>query len=251
MTLYEIKVAVAAYLEKVIDDLTQQDVDLGLIALNHVRQVAEMNNDFNFTRKLLQVTVDGVTGGSLDTAIEYGAADLNGGPPTIPIKTIVDVGTLDTSGNFRPAEWTTTEDSLNRQRADSPYYTPRYPTDAQAICGPNGQQRFTFAGNKVFFFPKTTDLSLTVGIDAYTFTPDWTEDDVQRDSPFVYDGPWTQRGSQYLLWATVIHMNHLFKGFVFRQEGNLPPPQVLADTGLASLQTWDTFMFEQFRRHSR
>ena len=89
VTLYEIKVAVAAYLEKVIDDLTQQDVDLGLIALNHVRQVAEMNNDFNFTRKLLQVTVDGVTGGSLDMATEYGDVSLE--PVTYQVKTIVDV----------------------------------------------------------------------------------------------------------------------------------------------------------------
>jgi hypothetical protein len=247
VTLYEVKVAAASYLEKGVNDLIQHDVDLGLIALNHVRQVAELNNDFNFTRKLLQVEVDGVTGGSLDTAIEYGGDPL----VTYEVKTIVDVGTFDVDGNFRPSEWTTTSDSLNTQRLDSPYYTPRYPTDAQVVCGPIGQQRFTFSGNKVYFFPRTENLTITLGIEAYTFTPDWDENDVDRDGTEVYSGPWTAKGSQYLQWASVIHLNHLFKGFVFRQEGNLPPPQTLADIALASLQTWDTFMYEQFRRHSR
>jgi hypothetical protein len=246
VTLYEIKVAAATYFEKSIDDLTQHDVDLGLIALNHVRQVAELNNDFNFTRKLLQVNVDGVTGGSLDTAVEYGTTDT-----VVAVKTVVDVGTFDTDGNFRPAEWTTVGDSLNRERQDNPYYVQRYPTDAQAVCGPGGQRRFTFSGNKIYFFPKTPNLSITLGIEAYTFTPDWTRTDVLRDSVSVYDGPWTRRGSQYIQWATVIHLNHLFKGFVFRQEGNLPPPEKLAELGLASLQNWDAFAYEQFRRHSR
>jgi hypothetical protein len=246
VTLYEIKSAVAAYLERGVNDLTQHDVDLGLIALNHVRQVAELNNDFNFTRKLLQVEVDGVTGGNLETAVEFGTTT-----PVVAVKTVVDVGTFDVNGNFRPVDWTTTGDSLNIQRRDNPYYLSRYPTDAQVACGPIGGMRFTFSGNKVLLWPKTTNLSITLGIEAYTFTPDWTEDDVMRDSLVVYDGPWTKRGSQYVQWASVIHLNHLFKGFVFRQEGNLPPPQTLADQGLLSLQNWDTFAYEQFRRHSR
>lgn len=247
MTLYEIKATVASYLEKTVNDLTQNNVDLGLIALNHVRQQAEQSNDFNFTRKLLTVSVDGVTGGSLDLAVEYGTTT-----PVVEVKTIVDVGTFDGDGNFRPVEWTTVSDSLNRERQDNPWFTPRYPTDAEAVCGPMGQKRFAFSGNQVFMFPKTPNLTVSLGVEAYVFTPDWTNAQIDPDTTQPqYDGPWTRRGSQYLQWATLIHLNHLFKGFVFRQEGNLPPPEKMAEAGLDALQRWDTFQYEQFRRHSR
>lgn len=251
MTLFEIKSAAARYLEKDVDELIQNETDLGLVALNNIRSVAELSNDFNFTYKLLQLDVDGVTGGSLDEAIEYGAPSLN--PTTFQIKTIVDVGLFDVAGGFVPVDWTTFRDSLNTERLDTRVVL-RYPTDAQVISSQPGQQRFVFSGNKVFYYPKTNNLTFTLGIGAYTFTPDWTVNDVNRDPPLgvtPYDGPWNQRGSQYLLWSTVIHLNHLFKGFVFRQEGNLPPPQTLADAGFDALLKWDNFMFEQFRRHSR
>src|SRR4030095_7648172 len=100
MTLREIRNAAAAYLHRESSEFDVNDVDLGLIALNHVRMVAEQTNDFNFTRKLLQVSVDGVTGGSLDPSV----------------KTVIDVGTYDKDGNFMPAEWTTTADALNQSR---------------------------------------------------------------------------------------------------------------------------------------
>lgn len=243
MNLREIEVAAARYLEKDVDALTQDGIDLGLVALNNIRQTAELQNDFNFTRKLLAVSVDGVTGGSLDTAVEYGTTT-----PVISVKTVVDVGTFDVDGNFIPVDWTTVAQSLDIQRQDNAYRAFRYPTDAQSLCG---QKRFVFSGQKLYVFPRTPNTVFNVGIEAYTFTPDWGPDDVKCDTANGYVGPWTQKGSQYLLWSTIIHLNHLFKGFVFRQEGNLPPPQTIADAGLAALMTWDIFQYEQFRRHSR
>lgn len=240
MTLNEIKGAVAAYLNKSIGNLTIGGLDLGLQALNQVRTNAELMNDFGFTRKLLTLSVDGVTGASLDDALEYGTEE-----PNIEIKTVVDVGVADSDGNFVPADWTTTEDSLNIQRQDNPLALPRVPTDAQSVSSMIGVRRFVFAGDKVFYFPRTTGLTVTLLIIAYTFTPDW-DDDSLEDSNI-----WTTRGAQYLQWKTVIHLNHLWKEFVFRQEGNLPPPQVLADEGLQTLINWDIFKYEQHRRHSR
>lgn len=60
---------------------------------------------------------------------------------------------------------------------------------------------------------------------------------------------WTTKGAQYLQWATIVQLNHLFKQFLPRQEGNLPPPQTLADAGLQNLITWDIYKYEGFRRH--
>lgn len=245
MTLYEIKATAAAYLKKETPDLTVNGVDLGLIALNQVRLNAELNNDFEFSRKLVTVSVDGVVGGTLDGAVAYGTEDV------VSVKSIVDVGLFDVETlDLLPVEWSTVSESLSRQRQENPFSIPRYPTDSQAESGPFGQRRFLFSGNKVFFYPKPIETeTFTLGIEAYTFTTDWVDADLLAES--VVGAPWSTKGQQYLLWGTVIQLNHLLKEFVFRQEGNLPPPQALADQGLANLISWDTFMFEQARRHGR
>lgn len=253
MTLEEIVSTAARYLEKSHADLIIDEIDQGLVAINHVRRLAEQTNDFNFTKRLLTVAVDGVTGGRLDEAVEYGQSETDC-PCKFQIKTVVDAGVFDTYGNFLPVNWTTASASLNTQRLDNYLAIPRIPTDGQALCGPFGQQRFVFSGNRVLLFPKpqSGELTVTLGIDAYTFTPDWTEDDFDEDDPpQAWEEPWLFHGAMYLQWATVVQLNHIFKGFVFRQEGNLPPPEKLRDEGLDAMQRWDNFRFEQFRRHSR
>ena len=46
---------------------------------------------------------------------------------------------------------------------------------------------------------------------------------------------WLTKGAQYLMWAGIVEINHLAKEFVFRQEGNLPPPEKLAETALEDI----------------
>jgi len=60
---------------------------------------------------------------------------------------------------------------------------------------------------------------------------------------------WLKHGAQYLLWAAIVQINHLAKEFVFRQEGNLPPPEKLAESALEAFKLWDSFKYEQDRRH--
>ena len=60
---------------------------------------------------------------------------------------------------------------------------------------------------------------------------------------------WLTKGAQYLMWAGIVEVNHLAKEFVFRQEGNLPPPEKLAETALETFRQWDAFKYEQSRRH--
>lgn len=62
-------------------------------------------------------------------------------------------------------------------------------------------------------------------------------------------GVWLSKGSQYLLWAGLVEVNHMAKEFVFRQEGNLPPPEKLRDDALETFKLWDSFKYEQDRRH--
>jgi hypothetical protein len=60
---------------------------------------------------------------------------------------------------------------------------------------------------------------------------------------------WLTKGAQYLLWAGIVEVNHMAKEFVFRQEGNLPPPEKLRDDALETFRSWDSFKYEQDRRH--
>lgn len=242
MNIYQLKTAIASAFLKSVDDLMVNDQDLGLLALNQVRQLAEQVNDFEFNHRLLTLNVDGVTGGSLETAVLFGTNEVR------TIKTLVDVGLGDGNGNFIPVEWTTSMDTFNRQRMDNPY-TFRYPTDGQAMCGPIGQKRFVFHRNNVSHFPAAPNTTFNLLIDAYVMSPDWVDADAAADA--VGDGEWLLNGYTYLQWAAIVHMNEFFKGFVFRQEGNLPPPETLRDNALNAMITWQVFKYEQYRRHSR
>lgn len=245
MTLDEIEGGIAAYLNKSREDLTVNSVDLGLMAMNQVRQLAELSNNFEFKRALATVVVDGVTGGSLEDAVLYGTTTKVG------IKGIVDVGIFDDEGNLRGIDWTTVGDSLNISRSDNAVIAvPRYPTDGEARSSLSGGSRITFSGSQIMVFPFAQGYTYTLGIEAYIFTNDWTQDDLTTSSQTL-GTPWNTQGSQFLLFGSIVHLNNLYKEFVFRQEGNLPPPKDLRDESLSALIAWDVYKYEQSRRHDR
>lgn len=339
MTLLELKTQIALYCGKdSAADLVVGGTDLGLLAINQVRQQAEMEHDFEFSRKLLTVSVNSLTGGSLNEATVFG------GTQELEVKTIVDVGLFDSGNNLIPVDWRTVSASLELQRKDNRYGTtlPRYPTDAQVLpFGTYGHARVTFSGDEVQVWPKTAPTTpvttYQIGIEAYCFSPDYIsaqltpllqvsgtltpnvvgvyEEQVtqfqgypvyvggnfqwflyyagtlvkfvlRRGAPQSDPDPnywfkditggfagsytaqgsntgspqvivnypiasdiWLTKGSQYLLWASVVHLNALHKGFVFRQEGNLPPPEKYRDDALQAFIDFDLFKYEQNRRH--
>jgi len=238
MTIREIKIAVASFLNTTEAGLTINSQDLGLLAINHVRQEAEMNHNFEFGRKLATVTVNGSTGVSLDSAVVYGTAT------PVDIKSVIDVGYFDTNDNLRPIEWTTVAESLDRQREDLPNFAPRYPTDGEVGITPvEGGQRILMSGSQVYLFPKDATASVVIGMEVYTFTTDWVTANLVTEF-----SPWTTKGSQYLIWSSVVYLNNYFHEFLFRQEGNLPPPEKMVEKALASFITWDALRYEQYRR---
>lgn len=331
-TLLDIKKQVAAYLTKDLADLTVNGQDLCLAAFNQVRKVAELEHDFEFNRKLVTVTVNGITGGSL-TAVRDSDSNL------VDVKTVIDVGLVSGSGNFIPAVWTTVAENFERQRQSNRRASPLFLTDAEAQYGTAGIGNFTFSGDQIHRWPRTSETdstNYTLNLEVYAFTRDWTTEDLgpstltvtgpdnspdyngtltligtfngrgvwaSADAILFYNGTvwkmqaygvgfsavtdgreyastslspdglyihtgaddgdatvalgigisdiWTTHGSQFLLWQTIVHLNKLFRVFVPRQEGNLPPPTDLADAGLQTLVDWDSSKYEQFRRHNR
>ena len=346
MTILQLKTAVANYFEKTVADLTVNGQDLGLLALNQVRRQAELGHDFEFQRKLVTVSVDGVTGGSLENAVLY-----SDGVTAVDVKTVIDIGTFDTSGNLRPVEWTTVAESLVRQREEERFTSWRNPQfEEVSLTYPKRAYRYAVSGASIFRFPKNNVVTpLTLGMEVYAFTADfgvqggvpatvyiagsdvatlvklYTQVGFLNDYPLYmaiamsavevvfwsggswyiipsqflgntpgiyayghsvasvatrppdsgwtnlgtatgtvvlayteatssgdgYTDEWTTYGAQYLQWGAICQLNHIFKSFVFRQEGNLPPPEKLRDDGLAAFISWDEARYENNRRHRR
>jgi hypothetical protein len=343
MTLLQLRSMMAAYLQKSVPDLTINGADLSLLALNNVRRTAEMLHDFEFSRKHVTVTIEGMSGGTLDDVVQEGS-------PTCEVKSVIECGIYDDKFNVHPVEWTTVSESIERQRQMKPGFGPRYPSDGEATTGCYGMdlQRIAFCGNDIWCVPtgqrgQFFDLELEV----YTFQQDWTSTsdsviveqltnptnangsywpygiynqrpmyvnilygppaalyviwwdgggewrvtpmaDLGNVSPtnymamtattmvpggaYVPKGTWTAtatagvamvemmpgsdtsdvwltKGAQYLMWGGIVEVNHLAKEFVFRQEGNLPPPEKLRDEALENFRQWDSFRYEENRRH--
>ena len=148
MTLSDLYSAQAGILGVTAADLTVNGLNLGLMAANAARLQAEQFNDFEFQRKVLSLSVDTITGGSLVNAVIYGTATV------ADIKTVIDVTQLDRNGNEIPLEWTTRAESLERIRDDTRCIRPRYPTDGEYYSGlGNRARRVIFSGDSVLFFP--------------------------------------------------------------------------------------------------
>lgn len=176
MTLLELKTQVANYFNVALADLTVLSQDLFLMAANHVRRQAEMSHDFEFSRRLVTVSVDGVTGGTFVNAVVYGTST------GVNVKTVIEVGQFDEDANLRPAQWTTVAEGLEQQREANRRTVPRYPTDGWFSSTPLGMSRFEVAGPNIYRWPKDADNDFTIGAEVYTFRSDWATADLVTPS---------------------------------------------------------------------
>ena len=170
-TILELKSTIAGILGVTVADFTVNGIDFGLAALNAVRLHAEQGNDFEFQRKTLSLSVNTLTGGSLDDAVIQGTST------SATIKTLIDVGQADTNGNFVPLEWTTSAESHERTRGENRYGSRalRYPSDADYQVYVGGRRRVMLDGSRVRLFPMgTVSENVTVLFDAYVYSNDWS-----------------------------------------------------------------------------
>lgn len=223
MTLNEIKQAAAAFFRRSATELTTEDgIDLGLVALNQARKTAELGYDFEFSRQLLTLTVNGAIGAELDEAVIFGTTKKR------EIKTLTDVGVISEDGVIIPVEWTTVGESMNRQRQE------------HKAC-----PRVLFSGDSVYIYPKSEE-TVTLALHGYAFSRPWTAADLD-----TVQKPWTTHGEAFMLWSTIVQLNYLFVQYVIRTEGAIAPPVDLMNQAFDSFKAWDTFRFEQSRRHNR
>lgn len=193
---------------------------LGLVALNQARNLALMKHNFEFTRKQAEITV-GTSGADLSNMVLFGTAT------PVAAQTIQEVCLVGDDGVLLPIEWTLAGESFERLRG----------------AVPNTVSRVVFGADRVSVYPAQTE-PVRLYLEIFELPSEWAEADLNTE-PAI----WSRQGQPYLLWQTVIQLNYLRREFVFRQEGNLQPPEKLVEEAFETFRQWDIQRYEQFRRH--
>lgn len=233
MNIGDLKAIIVAYFREDISHFTVGGQDLLLVALNSVRKQAELVHDFEYSKVSVDLVVDDVIGGDLSDAVLSGTDD------GVDVKSVIQVGIVVT-GDVVPARFSTTtsiaKEHLHR-RWPRDRWDQRYPDDAECKDGRYSRSRVLQFGSKLFRYPfGTTGEQTTLTLEVYKWFADYAEDEDED--------LFTKHGHNYLKWAAIIEVNHLFKRFVPRQEGNLAPPTGLADQALQALIAWDEYIVE-------
>jgi hypothetical protein len=95
----------------------------------------------------------------------------------------------------------------------------------------NSSTRATVHGGNLFLSPQNSE-AVTVQIDGIHWATNYSGSS---------DEDWMlENGHDFLFWRAVVELNHVTKNFVYRQEGNLMPPEKLADMAYATLVQLDS-----------
>ena len=113
MTLATLKAVCAAYHRKTVDELTQNGVDLFLVAANNARRNAELRHNFEFARVL--ATLDSVVaaGSPLSAAT---VTESSGYGTFSGIREVVAITRESTAGYQLPVDFTRADMALERER---------------------------------------------------------------------------------------------------------------------------------------
>jgi hypothetical protein len=60
-----------------------------------------------------------------------------------------------------------------------------------------------------------------------------------------------KHGHDFLFWQAIVELNHTTKTFVYRQEGNVMPPEKLAGLAYATLKDLDNYIAEGNNNYDR
>jgi hypothetical protein len=240
MTVGQIKKSIANKLQKDVCDFTINEVDELLVAMNNARLFAEQTHDFEKSKKLVELTISSPQGTDLSQALLWGTTT------PVKVKSILNVCIAGDDGSLRPIDFrkrdTVLAEMRKVRRVGAQYFMGRYPPDWTTL-----ENATDFSVREVMQYANTVLMrpmlqsgtgSLKLVMEAYTWYDDYTH-------VALYEDFFTQVGFNYLIWQGIVEGNHLFKEFVFRQEGNLPPPEKMADKYLNALIVHDLYQVDQ------
>jgi hypothetical protein len=227
MTLADLKGKVAGYLGlSVAGDTakyTLNSVDLLLEGINAAKRRAQRLHDFELAKCSADLSVAVATGGSLANA------KLHGTNTAVTVKKVLDAF-FPVNGSARPVRFVGREsqvkDSAERYSTLSVQESPAWTfTDPWVV-------QF---GDTLQLYPQSQTVwggaTITLYLDVVQWLPDYSGS-VTSDFFLTY-------GSEYLFWQAVCECNHLVKEFVYRQEGNLTPPEKQAENAWLDLLNWN------------
>lgn len=243
MQLGKLRSVIAAMLERDISEFQLADgTDLLNLAINNAQRVAQNSHDFERSKVLVDLVIDEVAGGDLDTAYLHGGSAED---DVVEINTIMEIGvwnSVNTDICARP--WVTYDELKVRIKAQSgDLYDPefRYPSDATATSMAS-RAGFVVRGNSLFLAsPGTAGTTQTIGLYVSRYFGDVPDGEEYGD----FENWLMKKGGTWLQWQTIIELNHLNKHFVYRQEGNLPPPEKMAAAAWDALLKADCYQFNK------
>jgi hypothetical protein len=203
-----------------------------LLAINNARKFAEMKHDWRLCEVRVRATVPAGSRVAMTELVDYWDDQVEHNLRALSNAYLENTET----GVLHPIEIQTAKSLASRVKdvddAQTMYDAQlRYPGD---LPDEEYISRSTLVvhGDYMYFQRKLTSESNIV-IDGYRWLPDYESDE---DTDFF-----VTKGTGYLLWASMVEANHLFKSFVQRQEGNIAPPVKERDDALQVLIDNDSY----------
>jgi len=235
MTVAQIKTRVANFFHKAVGDCTVNSEDLILSAMNSAKLLAEQTHDFEKSKKLCQLIISSSTGAALSSATLFGTTT------GVQIKSILNCGIVGDDGSIRPIDFRRRDSVMAEirkvNRVEPLDGFDRYPAE-DAEKWSVGVREVMQWGDQVMLRPMLDSGSVTLVMECYTNMPDY-------DSTGTYTDFFTLYGHNYLVWQSIVELNHFYKEFITRQEGNVAPPDRLAATYLQQLINWDIYLITE------
>jgi len=228
MNVGEIKKAVAAYLDKPVTEFNKNGVDLLLIASNNARKFAERMHDFAHLHAYGKLTMpSGESGVALSAATTTGDV-------AVSVKTLLNIYRRYDNGDL-PLSLMEKSALVNLQResndrtlwdSDTVRAMADYDTYPDAIL----HRKIYRLGNTLFLHPTPTE-SLELRLDYVAWADEYTSD---TSTDFF-----TESAQDYMIFQSIVEVNHFTASFAYRAEGSLAPPEKIAKTLLEAIINQD------------
>ena len=226
----ELQLKVAKYVMVDSVGITAVPANLSLVikqAINAARKWAERDHDFDCYRTTVRGVVP-VTGAGLDW--QGSLTGFYDSPTTYKLKIIEQVYLVGNDDGLFPIRHFNKK--VHSQKVmDEPDYGGEE-TEAARL----GYRTQGLVHGKRLFLTPMGDQNVNVALDGVAWASDYSAD---GDTDWIMD-----HGSDFLFWRAVVEVNHATKIYVYRQEGNLQPPEKMADLAYATLVQLDSYIAE-------
>ena len=171
------------------------------------------------------------------------------------IKEVVAVTRQRPDGTYIPLDFARADIPIERDRtelefSDNLFPYLRFPSDAQ-IDAAGTSSSMIQRGRRLEIYPYYANAvvsSWEVRLEAYGLLNEYTASNLNDSTPTDF---LIEYGFEFLMWGIIIELNHYFKTFVGRTEGNLAPPESKFQDAWRALLDWDTYTVDSNTTRSR